>query len=207
MSEQGDTQSGSSPAPQVQIPKYRLDEEIAHRRRAEAEAEGLRNLLARAMPQAPAAPEDPEMVELKERDPVTYKKLRLQEEKQKQLSAAIFQQHEISDRTAFINAVGQEEANKFGQAVEQQLDALRKRGNHSMNRTDLYLYMLGQEAIKEKRQPRKAADPAQAAQRTQVDAPPSDPSAAQVPEASAALSGAKELSLEELEAKLKNQVF
>jgi hypothetical protein len=218
MSDQGENPNGTaSPAGgQIQIPKYRLDEEIAAKRRLEAELEATKGLLARMMPQqGPVTPEDPEMEELKESNPVLYKKLREQELRTKQVSAAMFQQNEEMDRVRFINYAGQEEANRIGQTVEARLDELRKRGNFTMSRADLYNYLVGQEAVQTKRAPKAppkapvAGTPAQGTAtvtQTQEDAPSSDPSEVQVPAPSAA-QGGKELSLEELEARLINVTF
>jgi hypothetical protein len=215
--ENGDTPA-ASPAPEIQVPKYRLDEEIGKARRLEAELEATKGLIQRLVPppqQGPAPQEDPELEELRETNPVLYRKLKEQDLRNKQLSASNFQIQEQLDRARFIDMAGKEEANRLGTIVEQRLDELRRRNIFTMSRSDLYSYLIGQEQIQARRgaKPQPKAQPQTEAEKKQVldahfagDVPSSDPTASSTPAGAAPTSG-KEPSLEELEAKLKGVAF
>lgn len=215
--QQGDT-SGASPATDIQIPKYRLDEEVQKRVRLEQELEGMKGLLHRVVQQPQGsgqAPEqeDPELLELKEQNPILYRRMKDQEQKQRQISASLFAQQEEFDRSRFINEAGQAEANRIGAQIEQRLDELRKRGVFTFSRSDLYRYQVGQETLQERRKkptpaPSVPVDAQGAAQHTpEPDAPSQNPAQSQVPTGGAASKGEKAPSLAELEARLENVEF
>lgn len=192
---------------QHQIPKYRLDEVIAQNRRMEEELQSTRALLHKLVPaqQAPQAV-DPEEKEFMERDPIAYKRQKDLEYKLKQVSASNFAIQEQSDRDKFIQYAGTDEANRLGNLIEKRLDDLRKKDIFTMNRTDLYNYIVGQEAISSKRKPKAAAATPEVPVKTNDDAPSSDPKTQGIIQ-SAAPASTSEPSLEELEKRLANQEF
>lgn len=207
--QEGGKQPGTeSPTESHQIPKYRLDEEIVKRQHLERELSETKALMQRLIPreQAPVAKDPPELEALKEENPTLYKLFKEQQLQQQRSSAALFQQREELDRARFIGWVGEEEANRLGPVVEKHLDELRRAGNFTMNRSDLYKYLRGQEAITEQRKPQKKADPVKETPKAQEDVPSSDPSQ-QVPTRSAASEGTATPSLEELEKKLENVIL
>lgn len=205
----------ASPAEQQNIPKYRLDEEIARNRALQAQVEATTHLLRQMAPnvrqQAPEQ-EPAALRELKETNPQAYQLFKQQDAKLKQASAATFQTLDRQDRMEFQMEFG-EEGKKLLPVVEQKLEELRQRGIHNFNRGQIFVHLAGMDAIQKKRAPAPASAAAQIQAATQkaaaevLDAPTSDVKAAGIAAGSSASAGQVSESLDDLEKRLEGMEF
>lgn len=206
--------AASSPA-EIQIPKSRLDEEIARRRELEQQLlfqQGQLNQLTQMVQGRGAqVPVDAELEELKESNPALYKKIVNDAKEKKEIRAGLFHAYDRIDRAEFLQSFG-EVAKKRLDEVEKVLAAERQRGNTSVNREGVLKWILGQEKlVSETRGAPQSQTAAQAAPapvaNSAIEAPSSDPrQAASVPAGTASKSW-EALSKEEREKELENVEF
>lgn len=192
------------------VPKERLDEVLGKARALEQQLQftqaQVTHLLNGQKQQAPVA-QDPEMERIKEENPVLYKKLVKQEQDLRQMRAGFFSMADEQDRFRFLNEFGEGGKRKL-QEVEGLLEQERQRGNVQASRSSIYMYLRGQEKIKEETSPK--SDPRPVAPTTQAtqaeDAPSTNPSDATIKGGTAAPDYSN-LSREDRLKKLENVVF
>lgn len=211
MSEETANGVNSSSPEQQMIPKQRLDELIAERRRLEEQLSTAQYLLREQSTRSvPVVPEkEPESLQrLREENPDMYQHLKQQELKLKQQSAATFGLMDNQDRLEFVRQFG-DDGEKRLHEVEAKLEELRAKNIHHYNRGQIFLHLEGLDNFENKRKSKVA--PAQEAQQSvpahqaQADgmAPSSRPSAAGVVKSgSAAATSASRPTIEELEERL-----
>ena len=203
-----DVSTGSSPQ-QNMVPKERLDELIADRRRLEEQLNVTQHLLRSAVPQqAPQAAEpEPEfLTRLKEQNPEAYQAYKLQEHRSKQQGAAMFQVMDNQDRLQFVQSFG-EAGQKYADKVEAELQRLRARGIH-YDRGQIYVHLVGQEALQTQRAPKAAAPiEAKAPPVTNSNVPSSDPSDAATTAGGSATAATGRKTIQEMEQELANFKF
>lgn len=206
MSEQDNTNVVTTPStsePQM-VPKERLDELIQDRRRLEEQLSVTTHLLRSAVPQQHVQQQEhPDMVRLKEENPVVYATIKAQEEKLKQMSAAQFATVDNLDRTQFIQTFG-EKGLKYSQKVEQELQRQRQQGNF-YDRAQIYTHILGVESIQAGNQPKvvQAATPP----KVNSDVPSQDPKVAGTIASGSAAGTSVRKTIEEMEKDLENYQF
>lgn len=203
--------SGTASSPEPMIPKSRLDELIAERNDLRQEKNFLLQQvgeLGRSRQPMRPEQEDPELEEMKQRDPVAYRKFKKQEQDAKQLRAANFMIMDKQDRLEYLQETGGEGKKVLGQ-VEQVLQAERQRGNFNVTRTGIFNYLKGEESVKRARELENA--PAKKAASEPVEsneeAPSSDPKFASTIRAGTASSSKVEKSREERIRELENIEF
>jgi len=200
-----ETNTGTSPE-SINIPKYRLDEEIARRKQLEEQLQFQNQLLQRSLPNAqPQKRVEPKyMMELREQNPQAYMALKEQDRQLKQLTAAQFDTAEMLDRKSLVEEFGDEAKKKLDE-VERHLQELRNRGNFSYNRAQLFLHLKGLEAVKTPKVVQPAVNPAI---QEALDAPPSNVKAVDTLRSGSVQSQAgAPKTLEQLEAELENVEF
>jgi hypothetical protein len=199
----------SQPSTQT-VPKERLDEVLGKARALEQQLQftqaQVTHLLQGQQRQTPVA-QDPEMQRIEEENPVLYKKLLKQEQDLKQMRAGFFGMADEQDRIKFVNEFGENGKKKLAE-VEQVLEQERQRGNVQASRGSIYMFIRGQEKIREemtpRSEPRTTATTTQAAQTD--DAPSSNPNEAIVKGGTAAPDFSN-LSREDRLKKLENVTF
>lgn len=201
----------ASPAEGQQIPKSRLDEEIANRRRAEQEADFLRKLVATRVPNAaPQKVEEPEELKrLKEENPVLYNEIKSLRAQVKQTSAHNFQVAEALDRSE-LEKLGQD-AKRMLPDIEAKLQELRAQGHYHYNRGQIYYHLKGVEAAHRAANPVPAAAPttqaASGGSQATDNVPGSDPKTSAVLTGGSTAAQKRPETLEELEARLAEVEF
>lgn len=193
----------SASSPQQMVPKERLDELIADRKRLEEQLNVTTHLLRQTAPQQQNVPqqEDPEMAKLREENPVVYAKIHAQEQKLKQISAANFAMMDNQDRMQFVQTFG-EDGMKYLQKVEGELQRLRAQGQF-FDRAQIYTHLRGTEAIQK---PRTVA-PKLETPTVKTDVPSQDPKSAGTIASSSAASTTSRKTIEEMERDLENFTF
>lgn len=148
-----------SPGEQQTVPVSRLSEEIAARRRLEAETAELRGLLKTAIgtKTADPVPQIPREIEaLREENPGLYKAFMAQRRalQEQSMNLKTVQTHQASladamDRDAFLR-MGKD-AERMAPKVEQMLNDMRAQGITAYNRGQIYFHLKGVEAAEKER--------------------------------------------------------
>ncbi len=191
------------------VPKERLDELIADRRRLEEQLNVMQHVVRQAVPQqAPQAPEvEPEfLVRLKDQNPEAYQAFKLAEHRSKQQGAATFQIMDSMDQMKFAQVFG-EEGQKYSNQVEAKLQELRSRGIH-YDRGQIFVHLKGQESIQASKAPKPA--PVASAPIPPVvnsNVPSSDPSNAATTAGGSATATSGRKTIQEMEQELANFKF
>ena len=161
------------------VPKERLDEVLGRARAMEQQLQftqaQMTHLMQSQQRQTPIA-NDPELERLKEENPVLFKRMMRQETDLKQMRAGFFGMADEQDRIKFVNEFGDTGKKKLHE-VEAVLEQERQRGNVQASRGSIYMFMRGQERVREEQTPRTIAATTTEAPE-QNDAPSSDPSVA-----------------------------
>lgn len=207
-----DTSSGSSSSAEPMIPKSRLDELIQERNQERQERQFLQNQLGeiarqRQVVQRPEQ-DDPEMEELKQRDPAAYKRFKKQENELRQVRAGFSSLADQNDRLDYFSQTGSEGKKMLGQ-VEQVLKHEREvNRNFNVTRSGIYQFLKGQELIRQQQergtQP-QAKTPVM--EESDGDVPSSDPKLATTIRGGTASSQSVEKSREERFKELENVEF
>lgn len=213
-----ENQSATSSPAEPSIPKSRLDEMIQRNRELEQQnrfvTSQLTELVTRQRRESqPAAAESPEMLRLKEENPVVYNELKASRAQNRQLTGALFKSFDRQDRLEFVQEHGKEGKTRLAE-VEQILENERQRtqGRTEATRSGIYMWLLGQEKLRgETRRPAQpnntdsvAAAPGEG---ETFEAPPSDPRAATTVAPGTASRSGKPLTIEEEEAALAHITF
>jgi hypothetical protein len=208
MSEQDANDVSSASSPQQMVPKERLDELIADKRRAQEQLDVVTHLLRQAVPsqQQPQEQESPEMLRLKEEAPAAYATIKAQEQKIKQQSAAMFSVMDNQDRMQFVQTFG-DKGKKYLNQVESELQRLRAQGLH-YDRGQIFVHLIGQEALQSSSSPKAQAPTIQApAKVNESNVPSSDPKTAGTIASGSAASSTTKKTIEEMERDLENFSF
>lgn len=185
---QGASQASDTAASSDQhIPKQRLDEVIAERNHLRQQTQFMTQTLNQLMQQQRPAPrpqeETSEMRELRENNPLMYRKFKEQERSMMQIRAAQAAQIDNQDRILFIQEFG-DAGKKDLQEVEQLIERERASGNFKVNRAGAYLWLKGQRSLQQQTQapaapaPQAPAAPSAVKTAPTEDIPPTQPSAA-----------------------------
>lgn len=205
MSEDNTGVTSASPAQQQTVPKERLDELIADRRRLEEQLNITQQLLRQAVPRqtAQVTEVEPEFLQrLKEQNPEAYQAHKMQEHKLKQQSAAMFTVMDNQDRMQFLQHFG-EDGKQNLEKVESELARLRERGIH-YDRGQIFVHIMGQEAIKAKSAPKAEVKVPAPKVEVQAEVPSSDPSVAGTTASGSAVATSGRKSIEDWEKELAN---
>jgi hypothetical protein len=175
-----DENTGNAPSAEQTIPKARLDEVLAEKRRLEEQVQFQNQTLSQLVAQQqraqrPQEEDSPELKELRETNPALYNQTKRQQREIKELRAAHFTQADENDRIKFILEAGDAGKKKLPE-VERILDQERRAGRFH-TRLGLYQWLEGQERLK--RDAVAAARPAAPTEPvTEGDIPSSNPSSA-----------------------------
>jgi len=207
MSEQDANDVSSASSPQQMVPKERLDELIADRRRDREQLDVVTHLLRQAVPsqQQPQEQESPEMQRLKEEAPAAYATIKAQEQKIKQQSAAMFSVMDNQDRMQFVQTFG-DKGKKYLNQVESELQRLRAQGLH-YDRGQIFVHLIGQESLQASSSPKAQAPTIQAPKVNESNVPSSDPKTAGTIASGSAASSTTKKTIEEMERDLENFSF
>lgn len=203
MSEDNQGVNTVSPTEQM-VPKERLDELIADKRRAQEQLDVVTHLLRQAVPsqQQVQEQESPEMLRLKEENPIAYATIKAQDQKIKQTSAAMFSVMDNQDRMQFLQTFG-DKGKKYLDRVEGELQRLRANGLH-YDRGQIFVHLIGQEALQTS--PKPAPAPA-SVKVDESNVPSSDPKTAGTIASGSAASSTTKKTIEEMERDLENFSF
>lgn len=169
-----DENTASSPA-QTGIPKERLDEVLARERQARDEVAFLRGQLQQVAPKnKPQVAEPAWLREKRETNPQEYAYFKNQERLVQQAQVAAAESIDLSDRTSFVAKVGKN-ADKYLQQVEQLIAAERARGNFSMSRESAYIFLKGNEALRNEYQTQKPGEVIKTVQKDTEEVPSTNP--------------------------------
>lgn len=138
-------------ATEQMIPKARMDELIAQRNEQAKEAQFLKETLSQMIQnqRTQVKPEvDPAMEELKESNPALYQKLMRNEMDTRQMRAGLSSVLDQQDRLVFLQESGTEGKKRIAE-VERILSEQRKKGDFNANRHGIYVWLLGQEKLRE----------------------------------------------------------
>lgn len=191
------------------VPKTRLDELIAERNQERQERQFLQQQLGEIARQRQVVQRvdqpDPEDEELKQRDPVTYKRLKKQEMELRQVRAGFSSVADQYDRLSYVQETGSEGKKLLAQ-VEQVLKFEREqKKNFNVTRNDIFQFLKGQELLKREQLQRNAPQVTEA--QDDGDAPSTDPKHATTIKAGTASSGIAEKTREERIKELEDVVF
>lgn len=205
MSEDNQGVPSASPAQPNMVPKERLDELIAEKRRLEDQQNVLQHLLRQAAPpRAQVQEQEPEaMLRLKESDPAMYALMKQQQLDAKQLRAANFGMNEKMDRMQFLNNFGEEGMKRLPQ-IEAELERLRQSGTFT-DRGSIFIHMKGIESLQAPTKPKETVTPPPPPPSSNV--PSSNPSSAGTTASGSATAATGRKTLAELEKDLENLTF
>ena len=212
----GYTPAAASSAAANTIPQERLNAEIDRRRELERQLHFTQQQVTQLVQQRQvhARPEvpDAEFERLRAESPAVAERMLKMQRENKQLRAGLFSSFDKQDRLEFVQEFG-EGGKKRLRDVEQILENERQKGNHNANRQGIYVWLMGQERLrKDAEAPRTQA----ATQSTQVthsqaqddlNAPGSDPVQAATIRSGTAGKDSSQLSFEEREKLIENEVF
>jgi hypothetical protein len=216
----GQTPAQASSAEQT-IPKYRLDEVLAQKRALEEQAKFWQTQAVTLQQQGQQRPqsgvsqqEQERLRRLKEENPEAFRAemraMKLERE-MGGIKQAVASQWDQSDRMALVHKYGKN-AEKRLNDVEQALDVMRSNGQYGATREQVYMWILGQERIKEEQAkanvphaPIQTTPPVQ--QTEDFEAPPSNANFASGLQSGKASTGAPNKSMSEIEKDLENIEF
>ncbi len=216
-----DENQGASPASvsstqQFTVPKERLDQEIERRREMERQLHFTQQQVSQLVQQRqvqsrPEVP-DAEFERLRAESPAVAERMLKMQRENKQLRAGLFSSFDKQDRLEFVQEFGEGGKKRLGE-IDRILEMERQKGNHNANRQGIYVWLMGQERL------RKDAQGAQTQTQTQttravdnshsddLNAPGSDPVQAATIRSGTAGKDSSQLSFEERERLIENEVF
>lgn len=171
MSDENNSDASSA---QHTIPKARLDEVLADKRRLEEQVNFQQQTLSQLIAQnqranRPVEAESPEMQQLKAENPAAYNAFKRQQRELKEVRAATFNLTDELDRNKFLAKAGTA-GERRAQEVEKILDHERRvNGNFRVDRLGIFQWLEGQDRLRKEQEVAKAPPPAAPVQRAQTE--------------------------------------
>ncbi len=213
---EGSSPVGASSATTTHIPKERLDQEIDRRRDLENQLRFTQQQVSqlvqqRQMQSRPEVP-DPEFERMRQENPAMAEKFIRQQKEIKQMRAGLFSSFDKQDKLEFLQEYGTDGKKKLAD-IERILEGERQRGNHNANRQGIYVWLMGQERLRKDAQGQQTQTQTQTTRAVDnshsddLNAPGSDPVQAATIRSGTAGKDSSQLSFEERERLIENEVF